>query len=70
MWGLTQLTFNSYRPEQRKRFIVLFVQKAVLLDSFSGELIIGGNLALQNGFGLSIKQLKTLRQRPKTAENS
>ena len=34
---------------------LIFVQKAVLLGLFSGELIFGRNLAFQNGFGLSIK---------------
>ena len=38
---------------------LIFVQKAVLLGLFSGELsvglVIGRNFAFQNGFGLSIK---------------
>ena len=41
---------------------LIFVQKAVLLGLFSGELIFGGviigrNFAFQNGLGLTIKQL-------------
>ena len=39
----------------------IFVQKAFLLGLFSGELIIGGNFALQNGFGLTIKTVKNTK---------
>ena len=54
---------------------IIFVQKAFLLGLFSGELIleglvIGRNFAFQNGFGMSIKTAKTLRQQPKTDQNS
>ena len=36
---------------------LIFVQKAVLLGLFSGELIIERNFAFQNGLGLTTKQL-------------
>ena len=36
---------------------LIFVRKAVLLGLFSAELIIGPELAFQNGLGLTIKQL-------------
>ena len=61
---------------------LIFVQKAFFLGLFSEGLIFGGayfwrslfseglitggNFAFQNGLGLTIKQLKTLRQKPKT----
>ena len=40
---------------------LIFVQKAFVLGSFSGELVIGRNFAFQSGFALSIKTAKTLR---------
>ena len=47
---------------------VIFVQKVFLPGLFSGGgglfsegLVVGRNFAFENGFGLSIKQLKTLR---------
>ena len=48
---------------------LIFVQKAVLLGLFRGclyseELITGRNFAFQNGLGLTIKHLKTLRKQP------
>ena len=42
-----------------KRDFTVFVQKAFLLGLFSGELIIGGNFAFQNGLGLTIKAAST-----------
>ena len=39
---------------------LIFVQRAFLLGLFSGELIIGGNFAFQNGLDLTIKTAQTL----------